>query len=287
MNSNDITVLNGIEPPNGGDPAPSVSTPWGRFNTPGIVPGGYTDFQSLAASAISAASGESGKKQQLLTQAAGIAASAAGIPVAGWVVAFGSLIMGTILSALGIRGRTQHVGIPECTTSANQFISTQVSAYNAIPLDAKAQFLRLVMRWRNMMGDMMQHNWDDAAIHAGYGRFPDDWADQFLQTDPSTWWQKISYQINFWFVIVMHNLDAEHLQDEGGPGSFQADFMNWYNSEVLLPLDRYMVEKYNATIADYEAIGGSAPVETGGSSNTGYLVAAGVGLLALVGNAKS
>lgn len=200
---------------------------------------GYTDFQTLYDQALALAVSEPDQlKKELLAKGAAIAAAAIPIPVAGWVIAG---VVG-ILTILGItiRGRTQHPGVVESGAAANQYADSLMAIFDGLPADAQAKMLALAGSFDSQMlasiGD-----WWGGIIRQGHGP---------ANTNPTR--AGLRSMLVFFFYHVMHESDVATVED-----SVKTIFLDRVGSIILQPLDAYMVQKYNATVEQYLAAGGT------------------------------
>jgi len=210
-------------------------------------------------------------RKAIIGTALSIAAAAAPIPVAGWIVSIGSLVVGAILSALGIRGRTQHVPRQTAIQKAGEFAQNIRTVYDAMPADAKAamldslfawdvnMFARFRSWWGGIIGTerMIWKNLDPATVDANGNLVPSAVLRRYQLHGGAG--QFVSDIVSFYYWVIMASADAESVEE-----NMQTWYFNILSNMVLKPLDSFMLEKYNATVAQYRAMGGTAlkPIPT-------------------------
>lgn len=230
--------------------SPNPSTP-ATPPTTGAPPG-YTDWTAVGADLTQKLQAEPNKsKQAILTQGLGIAAAAAGIPVVGWVVAGAA----AVLAFFGItaRGTTTHVDPTSASTAAWSFNRSKIMPlYNGLPDDGKAMFENLFYNWDAWMWTNFSSWW--GGIIASFHPAPLTTAN-FQPPNQSfdSWMQGENLFVDY-FYHIMHSADATSVND-----NMNAWYFKPLQDQVLLPLDKFMLVKYNETVAQYEAANGGTP----------------------------
>jgi len=236
------------------------------------IPNKVQGFSDWVNTATSAAEAFKTAPNQIAKSYAGklvsIATAAIPIPVAGWIIAGAAAIL-TVLG-ITVRGRTEHVNQTVAERAGLEYGISIGNIYAALPADAKAQMLSLMITWERTMYDGFAGWWGAliarqrlaaltqfpnvplTAIARSTGAFEESdwrtWLQTFYANNLQAW---IRDTIGYYYATVMHQVDADSVND-----TMKTYFFDRIGNMVLQPLDAYMVEKYNATVEQYLAAGG-------------------------------
>lgn len=226
------------------------------MNKPGSPPG-YTDWSSIITSTqqkIASEPTQAGKA--VLSSALSVAAAAAPIPVAGWIVA----AAGTALTLFGItiRGKTQHVDAPTSGAKAVAFVTSSIlPIWLNIPTDARLYLWQQTVRFDQYMWDTFSYWWGGAMQRdrVPLNIFPVEFYTSMSDAQMRDYLSGGFNIFAFYFYEIMHNADADSVND---------NMKTWYfdplQKYVLRPLDVYMLDKYNTSISQYVQAGGSQAI---------------------------
>lgn len=230
-------------------------------------PSGFEDWVATKDKAEKALNTETDQaRKAIVGSAVAIAAAALPIPVVGWIIAGISVLSG-LLGWIGIRGKTQHMTQQEASDKTDEFInSTMVPVFNKLPTDARRKMLELVDSFGLYMYDEFNYWWDAVirrqlqewlARNPQFGTNPRMSIIRNLQIagqqdDQEAWLRIMNGTIELYLETILHRSDAGTIQEQINPW-----FMDRFRDRVMKPLDQYMLAKYNATIDQYKAAGGT------------------------------
>lgn len=244
---------------------------------PGAPPG-YTDWTAIGKDLTTKLNAEPDKaKQQAIATTLSVAGAAVGIPVVGWVVAGATAVLA--LFGITFRGATQHVDTLTAANAAYTFVRNRIiPMYQKLPADAKQYFAQLAANLDAAMVNMFGPQWGGAPIRDRGGLATGITAEYFLSLgDMSSYMNSDSWPFVMWLYDIMRYDDMATVDE-----NLKAQYFGNVESYVLKPLDKFMLDKYNKTVAQFEAAG----VDTG----IGKLVAgistpvlAGLGIAGLLG----